>query len=779
MRRGMGRNHIVTKRAVILAAVLLALLVVSPVAAQDGCTIAVEPGRIVVNGCVVVTATPTGQPTAAATATTAPTVAPTATRTPVPPSPTAIPPTNTPVAPTATAQPGGFSFGAGGDIGANSTTNASLNALANSGASFFLALGDLSYDQVTPESAWCSYVKQRVGATYPVEVLVGNHEEKTSGPDGFIDNYAACLPDRLGVTGQYGHQYYFDYPPTAPLARFILIDPNLTRGSAKANYCTSGDTANCDWLKARIDEAKAKGLWTVVGMHKVCLTMGIKSCEIGASLLNVLIDRKVDLIIQGHDHSYQRSKQLALGPNCTAVKAGAYNAACVVDNGADGVYTKGAGLVVVIAANVGRDSYTISTSDAEAPYFAAWMPSSDKSYGFLRVGVSANRLDAQFVHGDGTYSDKFVIDASAAPPVTPGPTPTVVPPATVAPTATRTPVPPTVTPQATVVPPTPGISQTGIWISQAEIDALPMSGPGWDELIVAANSAPTTAVVSNQDSDASTGTMAAAIVCARAKLQSYCDRTIAALRSAATGNPESGGRALAFGREMLGYVLAADIVGLKARDPALDSQFRAKLAKWLDAPTSSGPDSLRICSNLRPNNWGTHCTASRIAIDLYLGDRADLDKAANIVKGWMGDRAAYSGFDYGELWWQADPSAPVGVNPKNSTISGYNVGGLQPEEMRRAGSFKWPPGATDYAWEGNQGALASTWMLMRAGYDADQWSDRAECRVVEALYRIGWPAVGDDQWQPWLINRICGTDYPTPGGGRGKNVGWTRWTFGQ
>ena len=68
-------------------------------------------------------------------------------------------------------------------------------------------------------------------------------------------------------------------------------------------------------------------------------------------------------------------------------------------------------------------------------------------------------------------------------------------------------------------------------------------------------------------------------------------------------------------------------------------------------------------------------------------------------------------------------------------------------------------------------------MLMRAGYDADQWSDRAECRVAEALYRIGWPAEGDDQWQPWLINRICGTDYPTTGGGRGKNVGWTRWQF--
>jgi len=671
--------------------------------------------------------------------------------------------------PTATAGPAAFSFGAGGDIGANSSTDASLKALAGSGANFFLAVGDLSYDQVKPESAWCAYVKQRVGENYPFELLVGNHEETTSGPDGFIDTYAACLPDRLGATGQYGHQYYFDYPLNAPLARFILIDPNLTRGSAKANYCTSGDTSNCDWLKARIDEAKAKGLWTVVGMHKVCLTMGIKSCEMGTSLLNVLIDRKVDLIVQGHDHSYQRSKQLGLSANCTAVKSGAYNAACVVDDGSDGAYTKGAGPVVVIAANVGRDSYTISTSDAEAPYFAAWMPSTNKSYGFLKVAVSPTRLDAQFVHGDGTYSDKFAIDASVSPPTTPTPTKTPVPP-----TAT-----PSVLPTATTEPVTPVAAGDGIWISQAEIDALPTTGAGYAEVKAAADTVSGAPSVTNQDSNHSTSIMAAALMCAKTSTATYCDKTTAALRALATGNYEDGGRALAYGREMIGYVLAADIIGLPQRDPALDAQFRAKIATWLDHATTSGPDSLRACSDVRPNNWGTHCTASRIAIDLYLGDKADLDKAARIVHGWMGDRSAYAGFDYGDLWWQANPSAPVGVNPAGSEIGGHDVGGLQPEEMRRAGSFTWPPKQTDYAWEGNQGALASTWMLMRAGYPADQWSDRAECRVAAALYRIGWPAEGDDQWQPWLINRICGTDYPTTGGGKGKNVGWTQWTVGQ
>ena len=185
---------------------------------------------------------------------------------------------------------------------------------------------------------------------------------------------------------------------------------------------TSGDTANCDWLKARIDEAKSQGLWTVVGMHKVCLTMGIKSCEIGSALLNELVDRKVDLILQGHDHSYQRSKQLGLSAACTAVKANTYDANCVVDDGADGVYGKGAGPVLAIAANVGRESYSISTSNEKVPYFAAWMDSKIDSYGFLKFTVSASRIDAQFVHGTGSFSDQFAIDAAAAPPVTPGPT---------------------------------------------------------------------------------------------------------------------------------------------------------------------------------------------------------------------------------------------------------------------------------------------------------------------------------------------------------------------
>jgi hypothetical protein len=55
------------------------------------------------------------------------------------------------------------------------------------------------------------------------------------------------------------------------------------------------------------------------------------------------VAKKVDLVLQGHDHVYLRSGQLALGPSCPAVPAGAFDAARVVNDGQSGLYRKGEG----------------------------------------------------------------------------------------------------------------------------------------------------------------------------------------------------------------------------------------------------------------------------------------------------------------------------------------------------------------------------------------------------------------------------------------------------
>src|SRR5215203_7283957 len=120
----------------------------------------------------------------------------------------------------ATAQTPSFVFTTVGDYGGSSNTDAVLTGIANAGADFNLALGDLSYGSYVPETAWCNYIKSKVGSAFPFQLGAGNHEMDGSS-DGHINNFAACLPNRLGaLTGTYAKEYYFDYQN---LARIIYI----------------------------------------------------------------------------------------------------------------------------------------------------------------------------------------------------------------------------------------------------------------------------------------------------------------------------------------------------------------------------------------------------------------------------------------------------------------------------------------------------------------------------------------------------------------------------
>ncbi len=314
-----------------------------------------------------------------------------------------------------------------------------------------------------------------------------------------------------------------------------------------------------------------------------------------------------------------------------------------------------------------------------------------------------------------------------------------------------------------------------IWLSKAEIAALPTSGAAWDTLVGTAEGAAGEADLSDQDSKANVQCLAAALVYARIGQQKYLDRVLPALRKIAGGLPL--GRALALGRELCAYVIAADLIDLPAVDATLDNSFSIAIEKLLTAPTSGGPANLVKCHEQRPNNWGTHAGASRIAVALYLGDRAELDKAAKVFHGWLGDRTAYTGFTYGDLAWQADPKAPVGVNPKGAQIQGHSVDGVIPDDLRRGGGFKWPPASTGYPWEAMQGATVQAELLSRAGYPAWNWCDKALLRAAKFLYGINWPAQGDDGWQPWLVNSAYGTSFPTVASASpGKNMGFTAWT---
>jgi len=311
----------------------------------------------------------------------------------------------------------------------------------------------------------------------------------------------------------------------------------------------------------------------------------------------------------------------------------------------------------------------------------------------------------------------------------------------------------------------------GLWTSARELAVLPLSGPAWSRLRTVAEQAPGLPNVADQEDDTDVRVVAKALVYARTGVPALRDEVVAACLAAI--DSELGGRTLALGRNLLGYVVAADLVVLP---PAEDALFRAWLRRCLDERL----DGLTLVETheLRPNNWGTHAGASRIAVALYLGDQAELARAAQVFRGWLGERSAYAGFAYGELDWQADPAHPVGINARGALRDGHSIDGVLADDQRRSGPFLWPPPRENYVWEALQGALAQAVLLYRAGYDVWSWSDQALLRALEWLHGpCAFPAEGDDTWLPHLVNYYYGADFPAPvPSSPGKNMGWSDWT---
>lgn len=260
-----------------------------------------------------------------------------------------------------------------GDTGMGRTAEGVFAGMGRVEPDAALIVGDLSY--VRRESEYCAMVTSRVAA--PVAFVPGNHEGDDSsenGDDGDVDAYAACLPDRLGVTGTYPTDYYADLGAV----RVVMISPAIGLDSGTRSYAEG--TPERPWLTDAIRSAKASGRWVVVGMHKGCLTIGVYRCASGPALGDLLLEEGVDVVLAGHDHNYARSHQLT----------GAVDTPRVVD--ADGSFVAGRGTVLVTVGNGGHEPRTIE------PLGELWASGSGSNSpggidsGFAQLDVTPARL---------------------------------------------------------------------------------------------------------------------------------------------------------------------------------------------------------------------------------------------------------------------------------------------------------------------------------------------------------------------------------------------------
>ena len=250
---------------------------------------------------------------------------------------------------------------------------------------------------------------------------------------------------------------------------------------------------------------------------------------------------------------------------------------------------------------------------------------------------------------------------------------------------------------------------------------------------------------------------------------------------AAIGTENSAPDALGPCRQVSGVVIAANLIDWS--DFAAEARFR----DWVDdIRFEVFPDGRSITSTHeeRPNNWGTHAGASRLACALYLGDETTAFRCAQVFAGWLGNRSMYADFSWGDLSWQADPRRPVGINPRGATIDGYNVDGVLPDDQRRSGPLPEDWSAkTAYTYEALQGVLAQAVMLDLHNLNVWDWSDKAILRAFQWLQDVHLQPItdgvngSDDVWQGHLVNHVYGTRFPEPQTTNpGKAVGYTDWT---
>ncbi|NEX17487.1 MAG: hypothetical protein C1943_12895, partial [Halochromatium sp.] len=229
----------------------------------------------------------------------------------------------------------------------------------------------------------------------------------------------------------------------------------------------------------------------------------------------------------------------------------------------------------------------------------------------------------------------------------------------------------------------------GIWTSAEELAMRPMEGPAWENVKAAADGDLGSPDLGDFTSNHDTRTLAVGLVYARTGESYYRQKARDAIASA-IGTESSTTEAVQPCRNIASYVFTADLIDLKTFDPTLDMTFRDWIAglRYVVWPDGSMVEE----DEERANNHGRMCGMSRAVIAVYLDDRTELERTAEVFAGFLGDASRYDGFLWTrDLSWQADEINPVGVNPVGAVKGGFSIDGVLPEEMRRGGPFQIPP----------------------------------------------------------------------------------------
>ncbi|MEU9735518.1 metallophosphoesterase family protein [Streptomyces sp. NPDC048002] len=226
---------------------------------------------------------------------------------------------------TAPADPGSFVFTAFGDQGVSDAAEASDRLLLRQKPAFHLHAGDICYANVkgrgTEEDGydpgfWDLFLQQNepVAKSVPWMVTTGNHDmEAWYSPDGYGGQLARfSLPESGFDPRTAPGVYSFVYGNVGVVA----LDANDVSYEIPANLGHT-EGRQTKWLAGRLRELRAaKGVdFVVVFFHHCAYSTSSHASDGGvrAEWLPLFAEHRVDLVINGHNHVYERTDAVKNG----------------------------------------------------------------------------------------------------------------------------------------------------------------------------------------------------------------------------------------------------------------------------------------------------------------------------------------------------------------------------------------------------------------------------------------------------------------------------------
>ena len=178
------------------------------------------------------------------------------------------------------------------------------NLINNMNPSRLFAMGDLQYNSGSLTDFNGSYHNSWGAFKGKTNPVVGNHEYGTSGAAGYFSYFGdAATPLQPGCRKDCNGYYSFNVPVGSNNWHIAVINGECTRIGGGVG-CAVG-SAQYNWLKSDL-EANAATKCTAVLTHKPRWSSSSFYTPDIQPLVDLMDANKVDLLLAGHAHSYER-----------------------------------------------------------------------------------------------------------------------------------------------------------------------------------------------------------------------------------------------------------------------------------------------------------------------------------------------------------------------------------------------------------------------------------------------------------------------------------------